>query len=275
MPLLDQVLDRVLRSPQHDAAVTVTEGDELGARWDAGFRQQPERQLDTAVVVDADFDWFPGNGQSVAPSEAGPVDGLTKVMIMDVGRGAGRRWVSTAAGEHLHGRRARNTRPEILLRKAVHRTGLRFRLQQRVAPRCTADFVLPRHHVAVFVDGCFWHDCPEHGPEGFRGPNASLWRDKINANKDRDRRNTEQATAAGWTVVRVWECEIRRDAEAAARRVAEATGRGTAAPRQTSTTSVRRPASEGRPDGPSGRGSTRGTGSRSRRVRPPGTDRNR
>ncbi|WP_399139618.1 hypothetical protein Q3A86_19500 [Streptomyces sp. NBUA17] len=39
-----------------------------------------------------------------------------------------------------------------------------------MAPRCIADFVLPRHHVAVFVDGCFWHDCPDHGPKRFRGP---------------------------------------------------------------------------------------------------------
>ncbi|NED87577.1 very short patch repair endonuclease [Streptomyces sp. SID11233] len=175
---------------------------------------------------------------------------------MSVNDGASeRRWISTAKGEHLRGRRVRNTKPEVLLRKAVHRLGLRFRLQQRVAPRCTADFVLPRHHVAVFVDGCFWHDCPDHGPKKFRGPNASLWRDKINANKARDQRNSEQATAAGWTVVRAWECEIRRDAEEAARRVAEATDKGAPASLPTSVTPGWRPGSAGRPTAPSGGGS--------------------
>lgn len=98
--------------------------------------------------------------------------------------------------------------------------GLRFRLQRRVAPRCTADFVLPRYRVAVFVDGCFWHGCPKHCPADFQGPNAALWREKIAANRERDERNTVEATEAGWTVVRIWECEIRRDTGGAARRVA-------------------------------------------------------
>ena len=101
----------------------------------------------------------------------------------------------------------------------MHRLGLRFRLQQRVTPRSTADFVLPRYRVAVFVDGCFWHGCPEHCPDVFRGPNAALWQRKISANRERDSRNTTEATAAGWTVVRIWECEIRRDTEGTARRV--------------------------------------------------------
>ncbi|NED03553.1 DNA mismatch endonuclease Vsr [Streptomyces sp. SID6648] len=185
----------------------------------------------------------------------------------------GQQWVPTAEGEHLRGRRARNTRPEILLRKAVHRLGLRFRLQRQVAPRCTADFVLPRHHVALFVDGCFWHDCPDHGPKRFQGPNASLWRDKINANKARDRRNTEQATAAGWTVVRIWECEVRRDAMGAAQKVAKSADGGTTTPRRPSATPARQPGSADRPDAPSGGGSTRSADSQSRPAPRPGTGR--
>ncbi|WP_308437798.1 MULTISPECIES: very short patch repair endonuclease [Streptomyces] len=132
-----------------------------------------------------------------------------------------RGWVATPEGEHLRGRRVRDTRPEVALRKAVHRLGLRFRLHQRVAPRCTADFVLPRYHVAVFVDGCFWHGCPKHGPKVFRGPNAERWTDKIETNRARDRRNTEAAEAAGWTVLRVWECEVKASPAAAALMVAE------------------------------------------------------
>ncbi|MEU5932432.1 very short patch repair endonuclease [Micromonospora sp. NPDC047187] len=132
-----------------------------------------------------------------------------------------RQWVATAEGAHLRGRRVRDTKPEVTLRKAVHRLGLRFRLQRRVTPQCTADLVLPRHRIAIFVDGCFWHGCPDHAPREFRGPNAARWQEKINTNRKRDHRNTEQVTAAGWSVVRIWECEIRRDAEGAAERVAK------------------------------------------------------
>lgn len=131
-------------------------------------------------------------------------------------------WESTEAGSHLRGRRTRNTGPEVDLRRAVHALGLRFRLHRRVADRCTADFVLPRWRVAVFVDGCFWHGCPTHSPAEFRGPNASLWSEKIAANRACDQRVTADATSDGWTVVRVWECEIRRDVREAADRVAQA-----------------------------------------------------
>jgi DNA mismatch endonuclease (patch repair protein) len=92
-----------------------------------------------------------------------------------------------------------------------------------VTPGCTPDFVLPRWRLAVFVDGCYWHGCPEHGPARFRGPNADLWRDKIATNRARDTRVTALAVAVGWRVLRVWECEVRRDAADAALRVQAAT----------------------------------------------------
>ncbi|MFC9398546.1 very short patch repair endonuclease [Streptomyces sp. NPDC057027] len=136
-------------------------------------------------------------------------------------RTSDRGWIATAAGEHLRGRRVKDTKPELTLRKAVHRLGLRFRLQRVVAPRCTADFVLPKYHVAVFVDGCFWHGCPIHGASVFRGPNADRWAEKISTNRARDERNTAAAEAAGWTVLRIWECEVKADPERAALRVAE------------------------------------------------------
>ncbi|MGW5364476.1 very short patch repair endonuclease [Actinopolymorpha pittospori] len=139
---------------------------------------------------------------------------------------ASERWTSTTKGEHLRGRRVRDTAPEVALRHAVHQLGLRFRLHRRVAAGCTADFVLPKYQMAVFVDGCFWHGCPEHGAREFRGPNSERWAAKIEQNRARDRRNSDAARAAGWTVVRVWECEIRRDTEAAARRLAEIAGGG-------------------------------------------------
>ena len=89
--------------------------------------------------------------------------------------------------------------------------GLRFRVQKAVLPRCTPDFVLPRHRIAVYVDGCFWHGCPVHGPKDFRGPNRDRWAAKLDQNRDRDRRNTSRLEEAGWTVLRFWECEVRDD----------------------------------------------------------------
>jgi hypothetical protein len=83
------------------------------------------------------------------------------------------RWVSTERGAHLAGRRKVNTAPEVLLRKAVHAAGGRFRLHRQIAKGCTPDFVLPSRHIAVFVDGCFWHGCPEHGRKTPGSPGAA------------------------------------------------------------------------------------------------------
>jgi len=134
-------------------------------------------------------------------------------------------WVPTAAGAHLRGRLTRDTRPEVVLRKAVHARGLRFRLNRRVG-RYRPDFVLPRHRLAVFVDGCFWHNCPEHGPGEFRGPNAARWQSKLHANHARDLAANTALAEAGWRVLRVWECETRIDVLAAAARVLAAAQAG-------------------------------------------------
>ncbi|MFE1205547.1 very short patch repair endonuclease [Streptomyces sp. NPDC058762] len=151
--------------------------------------------------------------------EWGRLRGLAAEQQEGGDRSGNRGWVSTERSRHLRGRRSRNTKPEITLRHAVHRLGLRYRLHRQVAPRCTSDFALPRHRIAVFVDGCFWHGCPTHGASVHRGPNAERWAEKITANKARDRRNTAAAEAAGWTVARVWECEVRTDPESAAKRI--------------------------------------------------------
>ena len=110
--------------------------------------------------------------------------------------------------------------PEVLLRRALHAQGARFRLHPALAKGCTPDLVLPRHRVAVFVDGCYWHSCPEHGRRTpFTGPNAVLWERKMQRNRERDEASTAIAQALGWTVVRVWEHEVRADAVLSAVRV--------------------------------------------------------
>lgn len=76
----------------------------------------------------------------------------------------------------------------------------------------------------MFVDGCWWHSCPEHGrKKPFSGPNAGLWEAKMARNRERDEHATVAAESLGWTVVRVWECEILADPGAAAGKVLRST----------------------------------------------------
>jgi DNA mismatch endonuclease (patch repair protein) len=103
--------------------------------------------------------------------------------------------------------RRRDTPGEIALRRALHRGGLRFRLDIQPEPsvKRKADIVFRSAKVAVFCDGCYWHGCPEHG----RWPkaNAAWWRAKIERTMLRDRDTDAVLGAAGWHVVRVWEHE--------------------------------------------------------------------
>jgi len=107
----------------------------------------------------------------------------------------------------MQGNRGRDTGPEIVVRSALHAMGLRFRKNARPIKglRCTADVVFPRERVAVFIDGCFWHGCPEHGRVPTK--NSSYWGEKLERNAARDARNTDALEAAGWTVLRHWEHE--------------------------------------------------------------------
>ena len=103
--------------------------------------------------------------------------------------------------------RSRDTSPELRVRSLVHRRGLRYRVAQRPISgvRRTADLVFRPTRVAVFVDGCYWHGCPEHYVEP--KTNAEYWREKIGANGRRDRQTDDLLTAAGWLVLRFWEHE--------------------------------------------------------------------
>lgn len=129
-------------------------------------------------------------------------------------------WTSTEAGQHLRRRKKVDTEPELLLRRALHATGARFRLHRQLTRGCTPDLVLPRRRLAVFIDGDYWHSCPVHGRSTpFTGPNAALWEEKMRRNRQRDQRSTALAEDLGWTVVRVWECSIRQDPTQVARAV--------------------------------------------------------
>jgi DNA mismatch endonuclease, patch repair protein len=101
-----------------------------------------------------------------------------------------------------------DTAPELALRSALHRAGLRFRKDHRIdvpGVRVRADVAFPAKRLAIFIDGCFWHQCPEHGQMPAR--NVDYWRPKLDRNRERDREVNERLEGAGWTVLRFWEHE--------------------------------------------------------------------
>ena len=112
----------------------------------------------------------------------------------------------------MQANRSRDTAPERELRSALHRLGLRFRKHVALLPhgRGRADVVFTRAKVAVFLDGCFWHGCPEHAtnPEAHR----SYWAPKLRRNRDRDTETSVALRESGWTVLRIWEHEDLSDA---------------------------------------------------------------
>ena len=123
---------------------------------------------------------------------------------------------SVEARNRMRANRSRDTKPEKEIRSLLHRRGLRFRVDVSPIPgvRRRADIVFPRARVAVFVDGCFWHGCPQHAT--WPKANAEFWREKIETNRRRDEDTNRKFAEAGWVVVRVWEHE---DAESAAQRI--------------------------------------------------------
>ncbi|WSB86655.1 very short patch repair endonuclease [Streptomyces cellulosae] len=107
----------------------------------------------------------------------------------------------------MQANRSRDTRPELALRRAVHALGLRYRVAARPIPslRRTADLVFPRQKVAVFLDGCFWHGCPEHHTKA--ASNSDYWEKKVSRNRERDLDTTVRLAEEGWLVLRFWEHE--------------------------------------------------------------------
>jgi len=118
--------------------------------------------------------------------------------------------------ENMAAIRGRDTTPELLLRRALWARGHRYRVNYRTTVG-KVDIAFPRNKVAVLVDGCFWHGCPEHYvPPRSR---ADFWGKKLRANTNRDRRQTLTLEAEGWTVVRFWEHEVHTNLEGVVRAV--------------------------------------------------------
>jgi DNA mismatch endonuclease (patch repair protein) len=119
--------------------------------------------------------------------------------------------------------RRKNTEPEVAIRKILHSMGLRFRVTVPIPgmPRRTIDIAFTRARVAVFVDGCFWHVCPEHATSP--AANSQWWSNKLSTNQARDAATNEHLASIGWQVVRIWEHE---DPTTAAERIAGAVRSG-------------------------------------------------
>jgi len=131
-------------------------------------------------------------------------------------------WASSLAVRRvMQGNKSRDTKPELALRRALHAMGLRYRVASPPLPsiRRTADIVFRKAKVAVFMDGCFWHGCPEH----HRHPklNSSYWREKVRLNMARDEHTSTLLRGAGWIVLRFWS---HADIDAAARQTARVVG---------------------------------------------------
>lgn len=107
--------------------------------------------------------------------------------------------------------KGRNTGPELLVRRAAHALGLRFRLHRRDLPG-TPDLVFPGRRVALFVHGCFWHRHPGCRMAYTPKSRTQFWQTKFDGNVARDARKLDELIEAGWTVEVIWECETRDQA---------------------------------------------------------------
>ena len=115
-----------------------------------------------------------------------------------------------ATRKSMMSNRRADTKPEITFRSMLHRSGLRFRKDRYVKLETRGvkvDVVFPTQRVAVFIDGCFWHRCPEHATMPTR--NYEYWLAKFRRNIERDASNDDQLKNLGWRVLRVWEHEVK------------------------------------------------------------------
>lgn len=117
--------------------------------------------------------------------------------------------LNAAVSKRMRANPRRDTRPERELRSSLHALGLRFRkdFPVRAGDRVVRpDVVFTRRRIAVFLDGCYWHACPEHGTRPVR--NSEYWAKKLDRNVARDRAVNEVLRKDGWQVIRIWEHEI-------------------------------------------------------------------
>lgn len=119
--------------------------------------------------------------------------------------------VSEAVHKSMQGNKRKDTKPELKVRALLREMGYPgYRLQWKKAPG-HPDIAYPGRKVAIFVNGCFWHRCPHCNPSVPK-TNTEFWEAKFARNVERDKRTTEALEADGWTVIIIWECQLKKDA---------------------------------------------------------------
>lgn len=150
----------------------------------------------------------PANRTDLAPPDNWSVMIDTAAPAVPSGRHTPVSWAASPATRRtMQANRGRDTEPEMKVRRLLHASGLRYRVNYRIptARRRTIDIAFTGAMVACFIDGCFWHGCPQH----FQLPraNAAYWKEKIGRNQERDVETASLLSAAGWSVLRFWEHE--------------------------------------------------------------------
>ncbi|MCF6217065.1 MAG: very short patch repair endonuclease [Emcibacter sp.] len=114
---------------------------------------------------------------------------------------------SKKRSEMMTGIKGKDTRPEMIIRRALFREGFRYRLHDKKLPG-KPDLVLRKYNAVIFINGCFWHG---HSCHLFKWPKSrpEFWRNKISGNKARDARNIDNLTKSGWRILTIWECALK------------------------------------------------------------------
>ena len=118
-------------------------------------------------------------------------------------------WSKEKRSEVMAKIRSKDTKPEILLRSLLHKSGFRFRLHKKGLPG-SPDIVLPKHGTVIFVNGCFWHHHKGCRDGKIPKTRSEWWLAKIERNINRDKKTHRQLRALGWCVLVIWECEVKK-----------------------------------------------------------------
>lgn len=115
----------------------------------------------------------------------------------------------------MRGAKSKDTRPELRLRKALWKKGLRYRTHYKLSG--SPDIVFPSKRVAIFVHGCFWHFCAQHGH--IPSTNRGFWRKKLERNKQRDKENVKELRKQGWHTLTIWEHDVNNSLQKAVKKI--------------------------------------------------------
>lgn len=120
------------------------------------------------------------------------------------------KWSKEKRSEVMSHIRSKNTKPEMMVRSALHKLGYRYSLHRKELPG-QPDLTLPKYNSVIFINGCFWHQHRKCRNGHIPKTRTEYWRNKFDKNVERDRRSYRELRKCGWNVIIVWECEIKND----------------------------------------------------------------